>query len=191
MTNGKTPPPRPPLVLLADDDPDTLAMLAAAASLRGWEYETAQTPDEVMARVEAHCGDNGPERRCFDAMILDVTYKGTALTGIGAVRAIRRRYPDIPVIFATGYDNRMTRNEALAVGQEVVVKPFTPDYVLDRAALWINWAPRPYEGPERRVRSINRSYHHRRSTDRPIELAPNLRQALQEVKEESRVKEAQ
>jgi CheY-like chemotaxis protein len=179
MTKAQTPPP--PLLLFADDDPDTLGMLGAAARLRGWEYETAGSAEEVMEKVEAHCGNGAG--RCFDAIVLDVTYKGNVLTGIGAARAIRRRYPNLPIVFATGYDNRLTRGEALEVGQEVVVKPFTPDYILDRAELWMSWAPARYEGPERRVRSINRTHNHRRATDRPVQLSRNLREAIEEVVE--------
>jgi CheY-like chemotaxis protein len=166
-----------PFLLFADDEPDILGVLVQAAELKGYRYKTATTPEEILAQVNEHCAQ---EHTCFDALVLDVHYK-TALareTGIGAVRAIRRKFPNLPVIFITAYNSTLTRNEALAVGQEVIVKPFDPMYVLNRAALWIAWAGkrRNWQGGERRSFGVNRSGQYRRATDAAVELARPLRE---------------
>lgn len=159
-----------PYVLIADDKADILFMLATAARARGWECDTAQTSDEILEKVKAQC-ESG---RCYDALVLDVSYEGSAISGIHAVRALRRSYPNLPVVFVTGHGGMLVKDEALRVGQEFILKPFTPDYVLDRAEVWMAWAgtrtSEEYDGPERRKTSINRSGSYRRITDRPIQF---------------------
>lgn len=159
-----------PYVLIADDNADILNLLATAARLRGWECDTAQTSDEILQRVKAQCEEGG---RCYDVLVLDVSYEGSAISGIQAVRALRRSFPNLPVVFVTGHGGLLVKEEALRVGQEFIRKPFTPDYVLDRAEVWMTWAgtrTSNYDGPERRRSSINRSGNYRRMTDRPIEF---------------------
>lgn len=175
-TNGKS--RRGLRVLFADDNRDTLEMLSVAARLRGWEPYTAQSTEEIIAKVTSECANNG---RCFDALVLDIKFDdGGQPSGIQAVRALRRSFPNIPVIFITGWTSKFVKEEALKVGQEVIVKPFDPAYVLDRAEIWTAWAGtrEPYEGPERRCVSINRSGYYRRATDKPIIISPRVMAAV-------------
>jgi DNA-binding response OmpR family regulator len=156
-------------ILFADDNQDTLDLLAATAKLRGWASETARSTEEIIAKVTSECSGRG---RCFDALILDVRFDDSGQpSGIQAVRAVRRNFPNIPVIFITGWTSRFVKDEALRVGQEVITKPFDPNYVLDRAEVWMIWAGAHtpcYTGTERRSQSINRSGYYRRATDKPV-----------------------
>jgi CheY-like chemotaxis protein len=181
-TNPKQPRPR---VLIADDHEDILAALVMAAEQRGWDIKTARSAQEIIDRVNEHCGAEG---RCFDALILDIHYwkqdpEAPRLTGIHAVRKIRRQYPNLAVVFITAYNTRLVRDEALAVGNEVILKPFDPFYVLNRAELWMGWLghQQTYDGEERRGFGLNRSGHMRRATDHPLEISPTLKAALSEA----------
>jgi DNA-binding response OmpR family regulator len=171
-----------PTILVGDDHADIRRMMQMAAQMRGWDCDVAETAQEIVDKVQARCTEGA---NCYDALILDVNYEGgPRITGIQAVRAIRRKYPNIPVIFITGYSSKLVRDEAMKVGQEYVVKPFDPDYVLDRAHVWMCWAGMlmdGYTGPERRVRSINRSGLYRRATDRPITINTKVAEAATEA----------
>lgn len=175
-TNGKAEGPKAngrtfvPRVLFADDSDDILELLSFTAQRRGWQVDTAHNTDEILNLVSHQCDNGG---RCYDVLVLDITFDaGTAPSGVQAVRAIRRRYRNIPVIFITGWTSRLVKSEAERVGQEVIAKPFDPNFVLDRAEIWMTWAGKfkahEYEGPERRKASINRSGHYRRVTDKPV-----------------------
>lgn len=161
-----------PYVLIADDDPDALAMMVAACQIRGWRCEVAKTPKEIVDKVLEACSPEHPNITCFDALIVDVHYREQEegqprRTGVFAIREIRRQhFQNLPVIFVTAWDARMIRNETLEVGQEVIIKPFDPDYVLDRAEVWMVWSRRrKYEGQERRHFGMNRSHKYRRVSD--------------------------
>lgn len=185
VVNGKGHRPR---VLFADDDADMLEPLAYFAAKRGWEADVATSVEQIMAHISRRCEEGG-EGPCYDAFVFDITFRGgtgpsvgergsgergagESVSGVQAVRAIRRRLPDVPVIFITGWTSRLVTAEAQRVGQEVIVKPFDVHHVLDRVEVWMSWAGElrsaDYEGPERRNASINRSGYYRRTTDRPI-----------------------
>lgn len=169
---------RIPYLLIADDAPDTLTMMEAATRLRGWRCETATSPEEIERAVNLRCDGPESERDCFDALVLDIHYKTaeSRQTGISIVRPIRRRWPQLPIIFITAFTSMLVRNEALEVGQELITKPFDPAFVLDRVQSWIDWAGQhAYRGAERRKFGINRSHHYRRASDRRVEIAPAIR----------------
>lgn len=173
-----------PYLLLADDDPDTLAMLKAAVTQQGWRCETADTPQKIVDCVRQHMRPDGSSE--FDLLITDINYRydpereggdGAKRTGVKAVREIRRELcSNLPVIFITAWDTSMLRKEALTVGQELIAKPFSVEYLMDRVKIWIDWAMPPrYEGQDRRRYGINRSGHYRRNSDHREEqqIVPN------------------
>jgi DNA-binding response OmpR family regulator len=192
LTKGPNGPgQRAPRVLFADDSEDVLDPLVYFAEKRGWIADKATSVEQIMAHIERRCKDEGPH--CYDAFIFDITFKGepgrgpsgsTGPSGVQAVRAIRRKLPNVPVIFITGWTSRLVTGEAERVGQEVITKPFDPNYVLDRTEVWMAWAgqmmPR-HDGPERRERSINRSGHYRRASDIPITINERVAAAVSGV----------
>jgi len=83
---------RPRRLLFVEDD-DLVA--AGVTSLLEMEGFTVQTLGQGLAVVDAI--------KTFepDAVILDVTLPD--ISGVEVFRSVRRRWPDLPVLFSTGY----------------------------------------------------------------------------------------
>lgn len=180
--------PRTPFILFADDDPNTLELLCAAARIRGWEYDTAMRAREVIEKFDRNCAQEG---RCYDALILDINFRNNPdatrddprLTGITAVKEIRKVFSNIPIVFFTGATNTLVREQASIAGgpvSEFVSKPGDVTKLLDRVAILIALAgPTRYTGPERRSHRLNTTSFARRATDHPrIEVPAILETAL-------------
>ena len=80
-----------PTILIIDDDPGTLASLARAFALEGYEAVTADSPRAALARLD--------EGR-VDAVLSDVVMP--EMNGLALLEAIRGRDPQIPVILMSG-----------------------------------------------------------------------------------------
>jgi len=74
------------------------------------------------------CFESSPAR--WDIVITDMVMP--RMGGLDAARQIRRSRPDIPIIFATGYDPSLVSDETRkVVNSRLISKPFNPDE-LDR-----------------------------------------------------------
>lgn len=163
-------------LLIADNNAETLEMLAYKAQLMGWKAITVASASGIISAMNQSVQE-GPE---FDAIIADVNFfdnqPGPRLTGITAVREIRKVRPDIPIIFITAYSNSIMREEIRRVRAELMQKPFDINLLFGRTAQLVAWyrdakLHQNYQGVERRSRSVNMSGHQRRSTD--INISPN------------------
>jgi CheY-like chemotaxis protein len=114
--------PRPPAarrqrpegcVLVVEDNTDVGAFAEQALADLGFETRRASTAAEALALIE-----NGGQ---FDVVFSDIVMPGQS--GIDLARAIRQRWPDLPVLLTTGY------SDALAIQQEdsfpVLHKPYS------------------------------------------------------------------
>jgi DNA-binding response OmpR family regulator len=169
-----------PFVLFADDDPLVLKALVRGAEKRGICADTATTAREILHKVNKHCGEWG---NCYDMVVADVNYmdaqgKRSLLTGITAGDQIRRSYPDLPILYVTGFASSMVRQQIRKQGADVVEKPFEIEALLDRVMMTLAVAGSDYQGPERRNKSINQSGHTRRRTDRPLEVPKVVEKSL-------------
>lgn len=178
-----------PHVLFADDDQATLDVYRAYTKALGWTGEFVATAREIIAEVNRTCGDGG---HCFDALVCDVNFfdelgGGPRITGVAAVREIRQKYPDLPVIFVSGYSSYLVRDAVRLVSADFYQKPVDFETLFGRIAYLIRWnrivKPPDWSGDERRKRSMNTTEFRRRRSDAPIEVPPALETLINEVRE--------
>ena len=95
-------------VLIVDDDPlihELLAMLVRK-TFPGWDVAFA-TDLEAAFRHVAHHGEP-------DLALLDLGLPGQ--TGLDALRRLRGKFPDLPVVVVSGSEERKSIRAALAAG---------------------------------------------------------------------------
>lgn len=164
-----------PLVVIAEDHEDTLHMLKFAFESNGFLVDLARTSLELLEVVDYRCSEDG---QCPDAIVTDIQFLNDTLSGIGAARTVRKEYPNIPVVFISAYVNSLIREEAMKVGDAIIAKPLNPSVLVERVCYLIQLSVHRYSGPERRIRSINRSGQSRRATDHRLEVRPAIRDAI-------------
>ena len=101
-------------ILLVDDDGEVRDVVSAMLEAVGFAITTARSGEEGLGMLE---------RARFDLVVLDWTLPG--MSGLDLCRAVRGRWPKLPVLFLTA--NAGTRDvvEAFAGGaDDYVVKPF-------------------------------------------------------------------
>jgi PAS domain S-box-containing protein len=88
-------PQRPARILLVEDNPQVAEL--AAAILAEWGHSVVRVGDasEALRKLE--------EDDRFDLMFSDVVMPG-GMNGLDLARLIRRRWPSLPVVLATGYN---------------------------------------------------------------------------------------
>src|SRR5439155_1387020 len=93
----KTEGERVPRVLMADDDPDVLAALQLLLKADGFEVESAKSPAQALAALEA---------RDFDAALLDLNYARDTTSGregLELIEQLRALDPTLPVVVMTAW----------------------------------------------------------------------------------------
>lgn len=105
-------------VLFIDDEP-TLTEIARRG-LTSYGYDVATFSDPVAALAAFRASPSN-----FDVVISDLTMPG--LTGDALVVEIRRLRPDLPIVLATGFCERLTPEQAKDAGADAFVdKPLVP-----------------------------------------------------------------
>lgn len=101
-------------ILVADDDPDISMSLSERLRWLGHEVVTAADGQAALAAVEAHA---------LDLAFLDVSMP--RLNGIEALKLIRKRWPNLPIVVVTAYGTIRLAVEAMKEGAvEFITKPF-------------------------------------------------------------------
>lgn len=172
-----------PRVLFADDDPDMLEMLLAAAASKGWCAQGATSGEQLLTMVNEACVEGGP---CFDIVVTDIQFfsggHDIKITGMGAAREVRDKFPNLPILFLTGYAGPMTREDAVGLGcASIMSKPVELDKLTARIEQLMGWS-RGFEGAERRLSSVNRTAYSRRRTDKRLEVPKVLQRAMNAVR---------
>jgi DNA-binding NtrC family response regulator len=109
-----------PKILIVDDDPGTLASLARAFALEGYETATAPSATEGLARLA--------EER-VDAVLSDVVMPG--MTGLAFLEALRHQAPETPVVLMSGQATLEMAVQATRLGAlDFVEKPVGLDRLL-------------------------------------------------------------
>ena len=104
-------------ILVADDEANLRKVLAALLKREGYAVTTAADGIDALARL-------GEET--FDAVLTDL--KMPRLDGMGLLREVHARWPELPVIFITAHGTVDTAVEALKAGAfDFVTKPFDHD----------------------------------------------------------------
>lgn len=106
-------PSDPPNLLIVDDDSTIQRLLEFAAKDNGWRPDTVGTGREALERL-----DEATEAVVLDHGLPDVE-------GMEVLSRIRERFPDLPVIMLTGFNDAETAVKALRAGAaDYLTKPF-------------------------------------------------------------------
>ena len=175
-----------PFVLFADDDQATLDLFKYYSDERQWDSDFVTTAPQILEKVNYFCAHVG---HCYDLIVADVNYfnvgeKKPRITGITAAWEIRKSYPNIPIVFVSGFTNALLREQAREVGGEIVLKPLDYEALFDHLQKLIHWASSSCGEceDERRQRSINNTTNLRRKTDRILEMPEGIQSAILEVR---------
>ncbi|HYG28685.1 MAG TPA: response regulator [Allosphingosinicella sp.] len=116
---AETPPPPSISILVVDDDADVRGFLEDALDELGHQVSGCDCGEAAILEVE---------RSCPDLLLLDFAMPG--MNGADTARAIRRRCPDVPIVFVTGYAESEQLERALGRDVRVLRKPFGIDELL-------------------------------------------------------------
>jgi PAS domain S-box-containing protein len=103
------------MVLIVEDDADVADVTASLIDQLGYKYRLATDAEDALQML-AH-GEK------FDLVFSDVAMPG-AMDGFGLAHALRRRYPEVPILLASGLT---TPNEAADEGILLLRKPYGLD----------------------------------------------------------------
>jgi len=104
-------------LLLVDDDPTFLDLLRSHVNAFGFPYETAESGEEALSKLNLHS---------FDLVISDLMMPG--MSGLGLLKEVRRRFPHTGVIIVTGYGDEQTYTDVIRAGAtDFLSKPFFRD----------------------------------------------------------------
>jgi CheY-like chemotaxis protein len=114
-------------ILVADDDPQIRATIRTLLLYMGFEVTTTEDSGAIMQALVA---DE------YDLVILDIFMPG--LEGLETIRALRRRFPDTPIIAMSGVvfpERRVATPDFLAMATKLgatasLHKPFAPHDLL-------------------------------------------------------------
>jgi len=103
-----------PRILVVDDDRDTCRFMRELLEEPEHEVETAQTPDEALALLEA---------ARFELVVSDINLNAE-LTGLDLLRAFKARDPEVEVVLISAFGTLETALEAVKAGAfDYVSKP--------------------------------------------------------------------
>lgn len=103
-------------VLVVEDDPEIGAFAVQILEDLGYATARAASGEEALERL-------GEAPEPFDAVFSDVVMPG--MSGVDLARAVRQRWPGLPVILTSGYSHALA--EEGADGFELVRKPYAAE----------------------------------------------------------------
>lgn len=112
--------PKTPRVLVVEDDFFVRDMIVYELKLAGFEVLEAASAEDAMALL--------PNVEGIDLLFTDIRLPG--MDGWQLAEGIRARYAGVPVIYASGYADRLRP----LPHSKFLQKPYTPSQVLQAAA---------------------------------------------------------
>lgn len=107
-------------VLLVDDEPSIRRAGSRMLERYGYRVILAEDGEDALRRLEAESDVN--------LVITDMVMP--RLDARGLIEAIRKRWPDLPVLLSTGYDDNRLNPGISGQFNGIVAKPYTPDEIL-------------------------------------------------------------
>jgi PAS domain S-box-containing protein len=104
-------------VLIVEDTPDVAAFAESLLDDLGYQTRIARGPAEALGVLE--------RGEPVDVLFSDVVMPGD-MNGVDLARVVRQRWPDLPIVLASGYSDALS-----SVEPELRVEMLTKPYVLD------------------------------------------------------------
>lgn len=92
-------------VLLVDDEEEFLDIMSERLTARGMEVTTAGSAGKALSLIE---------NETFDAIVMD--FQMPEMDGMGALKAIKAKKPELQIILLTGYATVEKTVEAMKIG---------------------------------------------------------------------------
>jgi two-component system nitrogen regulation response regulator NtrX len=109
-------------ILVVDDEADIRELIAGILEDEGHESRLARDSDEALRAIET---------RRPHLVILDIWLQGSRLDGLEVLSAIKKAYPDLPVVIISGHGNIETAVTAIKRGAyDYIEKPFKADRLI-------------------------------------------------------------
>jgi DNA-binding NtrC family response regulator len=107
-------------ILVVDDDPIVLDSCKRVFEAEGLEVCLVSSTGKALEAIK---------NNVFDIVLIDV--KMPEQDGMYLMRAVKRQWPELPIVVMSGYSTPETIAEGLQLGaEEFIAKPFTPDELL-------------------------------------------------------------
>lgn len=107
-------------ILIVDDDPIVLHSCKRVFEAEGFEVCMVPSADKALEVMK---------NKTFDILLIDV--KMPERDGMYLMRAVKKQWPEVPIVVMSGYPTPETIAEGLRLGaEEFIAKPFTPDELL-------------------------------------------------------------
>lgn len=107
--------------LIVDDDPIVLASCKRVFEAEGFEVSVVPSSDQALKAMK---------NSIFDILLIDI--KMPERDGMYLIRAVKKQWPEVPIVVMSGYPTPETIAEGLRLGaEEFIAKPFTPDELLE------------------------------------------------------------
>lgn len=114
-------------ILLVEDEAMVRAVAERALTRQGYQVFTATNGEEALEALEA----NEQEGRKIDLLISDVVMP--MMDGPTLVGHARERYPDLPILFMSGYAEEQLRNSINIERVSFLPKPFSVQQLCEAA----------------------------------------------------------
>jgi two-component system nitrogen regulation response regulator NtrX len=109
-------------ILIVDDERDIRELISDILEDEGFTTRLAGNSDEAMAEISG-------EQPAL--IILDIWLKDSQMDGIDILKAVKRNYPDVPVVIISGHGNIEIAVAAIKQGAyDFIEKPFNIDQLL-------------------------------------------------------------
>lgn len=109
-------------ILIVDDERDIRELISDILLDEGYTTRLAGNSDDAMAQIAA-------EQPAL--LILDIWLKDSNMDGIDILKAVKRDYPDVPVVIISGHGNVEIAVAAIKQGAyDFIEKPFNIDQLL-------------------------------------------------------------
>lgn len=137
-----------PKVLIIDDDHDICFLLNKFLSKHGFQVYEALTARKAGELIDEHAD--------LDVVLSDYRLDGT--DGKSILLRIREKYPHLPVIIITGYNDLKTAVELMKLGAfDYVLKPLFPEEILNTIHAALKARQQPSEQPDRTIPPVGPS----------------------------------
>lgn len=118
-----------PRMLIIDDDHDICFLLNKFLTKHGFAVSEALTSKKAIELLDEHAD--------FDVVLCDYRLEGT--DGNAMLRKIKEKYPSLPVIIITGYNDIKTAVEMMKEGAfDYILKPLFPEEILNTIQAALN-----------------------------------------------------